>query len=323
MKKLNISFFGAPDFAARVLEKIMTDLSDKVTVNSVFTQPDRPAGRKQILTPTPVKLLAQKHNIPVFTDLSPVSNLQSLNNSDLVLLYAYGSLLPTNILKIPRWGFWNIHPSLLPQYRGTSPIVYSLLMGDKKTGVSLIEMDERMDHGPIIDQKEYVIQPTDMQETLKKRLSDIGYELFKKNVQLLLDGALQKKEQDNKYRTFTRLLTKQDGYIPFPIVQKILKGDPIRKDDIPPIITGYYNKYHLPISNLQPPITYYNFYRALFPWPGLWTKIPADGTEKRLRITDMSLTTNHQPLITKVQLEGKKEVNTETFKKAYRSFLNL
>ena len=257
MKKLSISFFGAPDFAARVLKKIITDLSDKVTVNSVFTQPDRPAGRKQILTPTPVKLLAQKHNIPVFFDFQPTTKHQPLKDIDLVLLYAYGSLLPADILKIPRWGFWNIHPSLLPQYRGTSPIVYSLLMGDTKTGVSLMEMDERMDHGPIIDQTEYAIQPTDMQETLKKRLSDIGYELFKKNVQLLLDGALQKKEQDHKNRTFTRLLTKQDGYIPFPIVQKILKGEALTNAEIPSIIAEYNKKYPPLTTNHQLPTTNY------------------------------------------------------------------
>lgn len=318
---ITLSFFGAPSFSADVLEKIIIDLSETVTVSSVFTQPDRPAGRKQILTPTPVKLMAQKHNIPVFTDLL-TTNYQ-LPTTNLALLYAYGQLLPPEILKIPPQGFWNIHPSLLPLYRGPSPITYPLLFGEKKTGVSLIEMDERMDHGPILAQKEYQIQNDDTQETLRKRLSDIGYELFKQSIQLLRDGKLQKKEQDHSKATFTRLLTKQDGFIPFEIVQKIIKKEDVSHAFIPQIITDYLKKNHFPLSTNYQLLTTHLF-RALSPWPGLWTLLP---NGKRLKITQVSLpltayelpTTNYSlpPLITHVQLEGKKEVDIHTFLKAY------
>lgn len=320
IKKFKIAYFGAPDFSAEVLKKIIEELSDKVEVTSVFTQPDRRAGRKQILTPTPVKLLSQKYNIPYFENVKDAE--QQLGDVDLVLLYAYGEIIPENILKIPRWGFWNIHPSLLPLYRGPSPITYPLLLGDIKTGVSLMEMDSRMDHGNIIEQEEYFIQTTDTQETLKKSLSDIGYKLFKNNIQLLTNGALQKKEQDHGRATFTRLLTKENGFVPFSIVQKILHKKELTKEDLPHILSEYFTKYGVPPTFVMKNATY-NLFRALSPWPGLWTLLrlkTSEGQasiEKRLKITGMTLSADNYPLITHVQLEGKKEVPISTFLSAY------
>jgi methionyl-tRNA formyltransferase len=314
MNRVKISFFGAPDFSADILRKIIEELPDNIEVVSVFTQPDRPAGRKRILTSTPVKLLAQKNNIPVFdSQQNAESQLKSI---DLVLLYAYGEIIPENILKMPHWGFWNIHPSLLPLYRGPSPITYPLLLGDKKTGVSLMEMNKYLDRGQIIDQEEYSIQVDDTQETLKKNLSDIGYKLFNKNIQLLINGALHKKEQDNSKATFTRLLTKKDGFIPYPIVQKILKGESPAETEMPSIITEYYKKYPSITTGHYSLTTYFNLYRALSPWPGLWTLIPLKEGEKRLKITQIELK-EEMPVITEVQLEGKKEVDWTTFSSAY------
>lgn len=311
MKKLSIAFFGAPDFAAHVLQQVIEDADLPVSLKFVVTQPDRPAGRKQIPTSTPVKKLAQKYNIPIIDNFK-------LKEVDLVLLYAYGEIIPKDMLQIPRWGFWNIHPSMLPLYRGPSPISYPLLLGDKKTGVSLIQMDKYMDHGPIIDKEEYSLKLTDTQEMLKIRLSEIGYKLFIKNVQLLTNGAIQKKEQNHSHATYTRLLTKQDGFIPFPIVQKILKNETLTNDETPPIIKEYCKKYGISSAfNFQ--LLAFNLFRALSPWPGLWTKVSLSGIEKRLKITNMILTTNHQSQITKVQLEGKKEVDIDTFINAYFS----
>ena len=318
MKKLSLAFFGAPSFAADVLTQILTDINLPVSVSFVVTQPDRKAGREQILTSTPVKLLAQKHDIPVFESSQLTTNHQLLKEIDLVLLYAFGEIISSEMLKMPKWGFWNIHPSLLPLYRGPSPIVYPLLMGDKITGTSLIQMDERLDHGQIIDQEEYSIQSADSQEILKKRLSDIGYKLFKKNIQILLDGALQKKDQDNLKATYSRLLTKKDGFVPYSTVQKIIKGESLTTADTPPIIAEYCKKYPQLTTNYHPPTTIHDLFRALSPWPGLWTLIPFNGEEKRLKITGMELK-GDMPIITMVQLEGKKEVSLTTFMHAYAS----
>jgi len=316
MNKIKLAFFGAPDFAATVLKSIIEDKKLPVELKFVVTQPDRPAGRKQALTPTPVKLLAQEKSISVYDNFkSEIVNLK-LKEIDLVLLYAFGEIIPTEMLKLPPQGFWNIHPSLLPKYRGPSPITYPLFLGDAVTGVSLIQMDERMDHGPIISQETYTIQNEDTQETLKKSLSNIGYKLFKNNVQLLIDGALQKKEQIHENATYNRLLTKQDGFIPFPLFQKIVREEALTKDDILPIIQAYFKKYGPSLSfNFQ--LSAFNLFRALSPWPGLWSLIPVDGVEKRLKITGMKLTDDNRPLITTVQLEGKKEVPLSTFLSAY------
>ena len=313
MNKLKLAFFGAPSFAATVLQQIIDDTDLPVELKFVVTQPDRKAGRDQILTPTPVKLLAQKYNIPIIDDLKlKILNLK-LQEIDLVLLYAFGEMISSEMLTMPRWGFWNIHPSLLPRFRGPSPITYPLLLGEKQTGVSLIQMDSRMDHGEIIAQEEYSIQNEDTQEKMRERLSSVGYKLFKQSVQLLLDGTLQKKEQEHSKATFTRLLTKQDGFVPYTTVHKIMRFEPLSEDEIPSIIQEYYKKYPPVTTSHLPPTTYYNLFRALSPWPGLWTLLP---NGKRLKITKVELS-GGKPTITHVQLEGKKEVDIKTFLSAY------
>lgn len=312
MTRLKIAFFGAPQFAASVLRHIMDDVDIPVDVCCVVTQPDRPAGRKQIMTPTPVKLLAETYKVPCYTELDSPKLHEMLKGCDLVLLYAFGAILTPLILKLPRWGFWNIHPSLLPRYRNTSPIAYSLLLGDILTGVSLIEIDEKLDHGPLIDQESYQIQDTDTRTILENRLSEIGYKLLKKNVQLLIDGPLKKEEQNHQLRTYSRLLTKKDGFIPFVTFKKIINGESIGTDEIPPILAEYLKKYNLPYDRYTNLKSYYLLFRALTPWPGVWTLIPMNGMEKRLKIVDMIMKDN-KPIITKVQLEGKNIVSFKQF----------
>ncbi len=321
-KKIKLAFFGAPDFAADVLKDIIEDKELPVELCFVVTQPDKPVGRKQIITPTPVKEMAKQNNIPVLDSLQSPEIYEKLKQVDLVLLYAFGEIIPTQMLATPRWGFWNIHPSLLPLYKGPSPIAYPLLLEDKKTGVSLVLMDEHLDHGPLIGQEEYTIQETDTRKMLENRLSKIGYKLFKKYTQLLASGAFQKNEQNHSQATNTRLLAKQDGFVPSSIFKKILRGEDLEKEDAPSIVNDYYAKYQKSFAPPQLSTVYYSLFRALSPWPGLWTKISLSGDEKRLKITGMTLENGKQQ-ITKVQLEGKKEVDIHTFRTAYASFLNL
>lgn len=318
---LNLVYIGSPSFSAHVLKRILNELSGLVCVRAVITQPDRPVGRNQVMTPTALKEVALQHNIPVYEDIYSSDALNMLKKSDLALLYAYGLIIKDSMLTLPRWGFWNIHPSLLPRYRGTSPIAYTLLMGDSQTGVSLMEMDTKMDHGAIIDQKTYMIGEKDTREMLENRLSDIGYELFKKNVQLLIDGTLQKREQNHHDRTFTRLLTKQNGFLPFAVFTKIIHGEELAISDIPVIILDYQKKYPQ-TTRRTPSETIFDFFRGLSPWPGIWTLLrlrAADGQapqERRLKITGIELR-DGKPVVTHVQLEGKKEVTLSTFLSAY------
>ncbi len=310
---IRLVYIGSPSFSALVLKRVLTELKDTVTVTAVITQPDKPVGRKQIITPTAVKESAVQYSVSVYEDIQSPKTQNALKDSDLALLYAYGLLIPDKILKLPRWGFWNIHPSLLPKYRGTSPIAYALLMGDTKTGVSLIEMDSHMDHGPILDQKSYIIDEKDTREILENRLSDIGYELFKENIQLLINGLLRNTEQNHLEATFTRLLTKNDGFIPYTVFKKIVQNEDLTQDDIPPIIAEYYKKYY-PQKTFNFRLSIFDFFCGISPWPGVWTLLP---NEKRLKITRMILQ-GDKPVITHVQLEGKKEVTLSTFLTAYK-----
>jgi len=320
MKKLSLAYFGSPDFAADFLEKLITDttINQLIEVKLVVTQPDKKVGRKQIMTPTPVKEVAEKYKIinnvsfPRRRESKPKALDPLLRGDDkdidLALVYAYGDLIPKELLTLPKYGFWNIHPSLLPKYRGTSPIATPLINGDKTTGVTIIKMDEEIDHGPIIAQESCTIKDTDYRPDLEKKLTDLGFEMFKKTVTQLTGSPtfaeasagrrvneLRTKEQNHKEATYTKKLEKSDGFIEFEKLKDLLKLTTIH----------------------QSLVTFYNLFRGLYPWPGLWTILP---NGKRLKITDMSLTTSHQPLMTKVQLEGKNEVYFETFNKAYNIF---
>ncbi len=286
MNKLKLAFFGSAYFSASLLEKIINDrdLMNLLDIEFAVTQPDKPKGRKQVLTPTPVKLMSEKHGIKTYVEMDDES-LSRLKEVDLVLLYAYGAIIKNEILDLPRYGFWNIHPSLLPHYRGTAPMASPLINGDKNTGVTLIRMDERIDHGPIIAQIMYTIEKTDKRPELETKLTDLGFDLFKTTI---LKGVnnIDLKEQEHEKATYTKKLNKDDGFIEIEKLKKSMKDSPMQ---------------------------IYNLYRGLYPWPGIWTVLP---NGKRLKVTQMKINSNGLE-ISKVQMEGKKEVDFETFSKAY------
>lgn len=297
--KLKLAYFGSPDFSARFLEKILTDndLKKLISVEFVVTQPDKPAGRKQILTPTPVKQSAKKHSLEFFEienlkteDSLKIENLKlKIKTSDLCLVYAYSLIISKDLLDLPKYGFWCIHPSLLPKYRGTSPIATALINGEKETGVTIFKMDEKIDHGPIIAQEKIEILPQDMRPDLEKKLTDLAFNLFKKTI--LVKDSLCFQPQKYNLATYSKLLKKQDGFIDFENLKLKIKNSP---EEL------------------------YNLFRGLYPWPGIWTILP---NGKRLKITGMNF--NHQNSIlniTYVQLEGKKQVDFNTFNKAYKVF---
>lgn len=302
MNKLKFAFFGSAYFSADFLEKILVDeeLKDYLDVKFVVTQPDKPSGRKQAMTPTPVKQIAKKYGIPVHEynleirqtktgDKYGILKAEKIDNDeylklDLALVYAYGAIISSKIINIPKLGFWNIHPSLLPKYRGTSPMAAPLINGDKTTGITIIKMDSIMDHGPIIAQTMYTINNKDYRSNLEVKLTDLGFKLFK---QKIIEGAekVELKDQQHEKATFTGKLKKDDGFIEFEKLKKEINESPDKL---------------------------YNLYRGLYSWPGIWTILP-NGI--RLKITKMEL--ENKLNILKVQLEGKNEVDLKTFSKAY------
>lgn len=383
MQKLKLAYFGSPSFSADLLEQIILDKTLPVEIVLVVTQPDKPVGRKQILTPSPVKSVALKYNIEIYNQsliyaiggatrgapLSAQGNraligaeerqnlLHKLQSFDLSLVFAFGEIIPKDILSLPKYGFWNIHPSLLPLYRGASPIAYPLILGDNNTGVSLMLMDEKMDQGPLLAQEKIEILPTDTRTDLEIKLTNLAFNIFKKQINKLstaknadflpghlcnntratppasLTLARDKKyafeliPQNHAHATCTYRFKKSDGFILLNTLKKMLNNKRILTEELPVFLQKYINKYMQKQAAIQLLISssllLLNIYNGLSPWPGLWTLIAptrcnAD-RQKRLKITEMKIVDN-KPSITKVQLEGKKEVDFTTFQKAYSLF---
>jgi methionyl-tRNA formyltransferase len=195
-----IVFMGTPDFSVPVLRQLIDDGYDVV---GVVTQPDRPVGRKKILTPPPVKVEALKHQIPVLQP-NKIKEEQEIEkvltlNPDLIVTAAFGQILPNEVLEQPKYGCINVHASLLPELRGGAPIHYSIIQGKEKTGVTIMYMVEKLDAGDIITQVEVPITETDHVGSLHDKLSIAGSKLLSETIPLLLQGKIRPiKQEDNK-----------------------------------------------------------------------------------------------------------------------------
>lgn len=206
---MNIVFMGTPDFAVPTLEKLAQSSHN---ILAVITQPDKPVGRKQVLTPPDVKVCAEKYNIPVLQPES-LRNDNSFNEikslaPDVIVVVAYGKILPKNILDIPRYGCVNVHGSLLPKYRGASPIQSAVLNGDKISGVTTMFMDEGLDTGDILLKKETEIGENETSAELFDRLSYMGADLLLKTLEGLENGSITPEKQNENDATYTVKITK-------------------------------------------------------------------------------------------------------------------
>ena len=214
---MNIVFMGTPDFAVPCLEKI---IADGHKVSAVFCRADKPVGRKKVLTPPPVKVTATKNNIPVYQPERIKGNQDIYNelksiNPDLIVVVAYGRILPKEILEIPKLGCLNVHGSLLPRHRGSSPIQWSIVCGDKVTGVTTMLMDEGIDTGDMLLKREMDILDTDTYETLHDRMSVVGAELLSETIKGLENGTVTPIKQPEEGASYAPMITKQMGQLDF------------------------------------------------------------------------------------------------------------
>ncbi|CAG9619759.1 methionyl-tRNA formyltransferase [Sutcliffiella rhizosphaerae] len=201
MKK--IVFMGTPDFAVPVLKQI---IQDGYEVIAVVTQPDRPKGRKKVMTPPPVKVEAEKHNIPVFQpekikeplEYEKITSLKP----DLIVTAAFGQILPKPLLDAPEFGCINVHASLLPKLRGGAPIHYSIIQGQEKTGVTIMYMVEKLDAGDMLTQVEVTIDEKDHVGSLHDKLSKAGSNLLAETLPLVFDNKLSPQPQNHEEATF-------------------------------------------------------------------------------------------------------------------------
>ena len=213
---MRIVFMGTPDIAAQTL-KALLDIKHEII--GVFTQPDKPVGRKQILTPPPVKVCATSAGIPVYqpTTLRDGTALNILKelNPDIIVVVAYGKLLPKEILDLPKFGCVNGHASLLPKYRGSSPIQWCIVCGEKQTGVTTMLMDEGMDTGDMLDHVTVDIADTDTADTLYDKLSVAAASLMCLTLEKIENGTASPTKQDNAAATYAPIIKKEMALIDF------------------------------------------------------------------------------------------------------------
>lgn len=211
---LRIIFAGTPDFAARHLDAL---LSSQHQVVGVFTQPDRPAGRGKKLMPSPVKMLAEEKGIPVFqpATLRKTENQQLVAdlNADVMVVVAYGLILPLAVLEMPRLGCVNVHGSLLPRWRGAAPIQRSLWAGDAETGVTIMQMDVGLDTGDMLYKLSCPIEAEDTSGTLYDKLAGLGPEGLLNTLQQLASGTAKPEVQDEALVTYAEKLSKEEARI--------------------------------------------------------------------------------------------------------------
>lgn len=213
---MKLIFMGTPEFAVPSLQTL---IDAGHTIKAVFTQPDKPVGRKQIITPPPIKVLAEKHDLPIYQPTKIRTEearreLEPLFNSvDAGVVAAYGRILPEWMLLAPKYGCINVHSSLLPKYRGAAPINWAIVNGETETGVTIMQMEEGLDTGPILLQGKLGIGADERTPALTTRLSQLGASLLIETLAKLEANEIKPIQQNNKDATYAHILKREDGLI--------------------------------------------------------------------------------------------------------------
>ena len=211
-KEIRIVYMGTPSISAYVLEKMIID---GYNIVGLISQPDRPVGRKRIITPTPTKEVALKYNIPVYQKEKIRLDYEFLKEikPDLILTLAYGQILPQGLLDIPPLGCLNLHGSLLPKYRGAAPIQYALFNNEKETGMSLMEMTAKMDAGRVYAVNKFDIKEDDNASSLFMKMANAAYELVASSLEDYVLGNLKGEEQDESLVSFAPTIKKEEEHL--------------------------------------------------------------------------------------------------------------
>ena len=283
--------------SVKILEKL---IENGYIPSLVVTSPDKPKGRKMIMTPPPVKVFAQAHNLKIAQPHSLSAYNLPPTTYHLLIVASYGKIVPKSILDIPKFGTLNVHSSLLPKFRGPSPIQAFILSGEEKTGVTIMLMDDKIDHGQILLQKEFEARNTKHEirnkfqiqnsenlklnaKQLEEKLAELGGQMLVDTIPKWISGEIKAVEQDHSQATFTKKINKEDGLVD------------LEKDN-PEII--------------------YRKFLAFQPWPGVYYFTQKNNQKFRVIITDMEMSESGQLKIKKVKPESKKEMEYEKFMKS-------
>ncbi len=298
MKKYRIIFMGSPEFAIPSLE----GLYKKEEVIAVVTQPDKPKGRGLKSAPCPVKAWALSKNLRIL-DPPKIKNLEFINTlkslkPDLIVVCAYGKILPKEILEIPKFGCWNIHASLLPKYRGASPINWAILEGEKETGITIMIMEEGLDTGPILLQKKITISKKDTAITLAQKLSSLGKETILEAIDLHKKGLLKSTPQPEDGISYAPIIKKEDGFFTFEEPADLIERK-VRAFLPWPVAHTYFKNKLLKVFSAEAVDLTHNKI------PGTILEINKEGI--------LVATSKNAILLKEVQLEGKKKMSAYEF----------
>lgn len=247
-----IIFMGTPEFGVIILQKLLQKGYDPLLV---VTAPDKPLGRKNILTSPPVKTLARMHGISVAQPFRAIEIKEEIKkiSPDLIIIAAYGYFLPKEIYDIPEFGSLNVHPSLLPKFRGPSPIQTSIIEGELTTGATIIKIDNEIDHGPIIAKKAIEMPDKIYYKDLEMKLAELGADLLIDTIPKWLAKKIEVQPQDDALASFTKIIEKEDGKIEW---SKLTSSEIERR------------------------------IRALQPWPSTYTYWEREGDKKTIKIIE-------------------------------------
>ncbi len=214
-KKVKVLFMGTPEFSLPGFKALIK--ANDFEIVGVYTQSDKPVGRKQTLTAPPVKLLAQEYGLKVFQPLKIKPEFENIKNlaPDLIIVIAYGKIIPQEILDIPQYGCINVHASLLPKYRGAACLNAPILNGDNKTGITIMKMEAGLDTGPIIKQAEITLSGEEKLKNVHDKLSVLGAEILVPTLRLWVEGKVKAREQNDEEATYIKVLKKEDGKLDF------------------------------------------------------------------------------------------------------------
>jgi len=252
MAALRLVFMGTAELSCASLEALAD--SAEFQLAAVVTQPDRPKGRQLKLQPSPVKQLALKRQLPLLQPERARSEefLRQIEqiNPELIVVAAYGQILPRQLLELPRFGCLNVHTSVLPKYRGAAPIQWAILNDERETGVTIMKMDIGLDTGPILTQSSTLIEAVDTAETLQDRLATMGADLLLKTIPAYVAGTIQPQPQPSEGVSYAPKIKKEDGKVDWT----------------------------------QPARSIWNRVRGLVPWPGAYAFIPDNAGRRLVKI---------------------------------------
>lgn len=254
---IKIAFLGTSKFCLPFLENLIND--SQINVSAIVSQPDKPVGRKQELTKPPVAQMATDNNIALYqpekisSDVNTISELKKLD-LDFIVIIAYGQIISEEVIDLAKFGAINVHPSKLPKYRGPSPIQETLKNGDSETAISIMLIDEKMDHGPILAQQEVAISETDDYFSLEEKILSKGPRLLNDTIKKFFIKEIQPVEQNHDQATYCKLIKKEEGLI-----------DP-QKETAAEI---------------------YNKFRAFKAWPGIHLRAEINSKEESVKLLDI------------------------------------